>query len=100
MNYSEILKSVIITEKGATNVKKGNKYTFLITDSATKGQVKEAVETLYKVKVISVNTLKNKGKIKRSMVKNRVEFKTSYVKKAIVQLDPKNTLKFYDGGKE
>ncbi|PIR42501.1 50S ribosomal protein L23 [candidate division WWE3 bacterium CG10_big_fil_rev_8_21_14_0_10_35_32] len=100
MNYSEILKSVIITEKGATNVKKGNKYTFLITDSATKGQVKEAVETLYKVKVISVNTLKNKGKIKRSMVKNRVEFKTSDVKKAIVQLDPKNTLKFYDGGKE
>lgn len=100
MNYSEILKSVIITEKGATNVKKGNKYTFLITDSATKGQVKEAVETLYKVKVISVNTLKNKGKIKRSMVKNRVEFKTSDVKKAIVQLDPKDTLKFYDGGKE
>ena len=100
MNYSKILKSVVITEKGSTDVKKGNKYTFLVTDTATKGQVKDAVESLYKVKVISVNTLKNKGKVKHSMVKNRVEFTTSDSKKAIVQLDSKDVLKFYDGGKE
>ena len=100
MNYSKILKSVVITEKGSTDVKKGNKYTFLVTDTATKGQVKDAVESLYKVKVISVNTLKNKGKIKRSMVKNRIEFTTPDLKKAIVQLDSKDVLKFYDGGKK
>lgn len=100
MNFSKILKSVSITEKGAVNAKVGNKYTFSVTDSATKGQIKAAVEALYKVKVVSVNTLKNKGKAKRSMVKNRVEFKTSDLKKAIVQLDSKDVLKFYDGGKE
>lgn len=100
MKFSRILKSVSITEKGAVNAKTGNKYTFLVTDSATKGQIKDAVESLYKVKVVSVNTLKNKGKVKRSMVKNRVEFNTSDVKKALVQLDSKDVLKFYDGGKE
>ncbi|OGC47019.1 50S ribosomal protein L23 [candidate division WWE3 bacterium RIFCSPHIGHO2_01_FULL_35_17] len=100
MNYSKVLKSVVITEKGSTNVKRGNKYTFLITDTATKGQVKEALESLYKVKVISVNTLKSKGKVKHSMVKNKIEFTKSDLKKAIVQLDSKDVLKFYDGGQK
>lgn len=101
MNFSKILKSVSITEKGSINAKTGNKYTFQVTDTATKWQIRSAVEAMYKVKIISVNTLKNKGKVKRSMVKNRIEFTTSDVKKAIVQLDPKDTLKFYEtGGKE
>ena len=100
MNYSEILKSVAVTEKALSNMKKENKYTFIVTKSATKGQVRGAVEALYKVKVIAVNTLQNRGRIKHSLVKRRSQYVSADVKKAIVQLDPKDSLKIYDGGKE
>ena len=60
------------------------KYTFLVHPSATKNQIKEAVEKMFEgTKVAKVNTMNNDGKTKRS---GMTFGKTAKTKKAIVQL--------------
>ena len=78
----DILKAVVSTEKG-TSQEGQRKYFFRVADSATKIDVKRAVEEVYKVKVQTVNTVHVPGKLKR------VRFKSGYTahwKKAIVSL--------------
>ena len=60
----EILRSPVITEK-STLAGQNNQVVFRVPLDATKPQVKEAVETLFKVKVDAVNTLRQRGKVKR-----------------------------------
>jgi len=67
---------------------------FDVSKSATKTQIKEAIETLFKVKVKSVNTLIRKGKVKR--FRGRVG-KRSDVKKAIVSLEDGQNFDFTTG---
>jgi len=71
-----------ITEK-ATLLSENNAVVFKVAESATKPQIKEAVEALFDVKVKGVNTLVQKGKTKRWKGK---PYKRSDVKKAIVTL--------------
>ncbi|MEI7669140.1 MAG: 50S ribosomal protein L23 [Pseudomonadota bacterium] len=59
--FYNIIRRPVITEK-ATAASEQNKVIFLISPDATKAQVKEAVEGLFKVDVVSVNTLNVKGK--------------------------------------
>ena len=80
-HYGTILAPVI-TEK-ATMLSEHNKVVFRVPLTATKDQVKEAVEKLFNVKVAAVNTIRNKGKTKRF---RGVEGKRSDTKKAIVTL--------------
>lgn len=80
-HYDTIIKPVI-TEK-ATLLTEKNKVVFQVPLDATKDQVKEAVEALFKVKVTAVNTLVTKGKTKRF---RGVMGRRSDVKKAIVTL--------------
>lgn len=80
-HYDTII-APIITEK-ATLLSDQNKIVFKVPLSATKDDVKAAIETLFKVKVVSVNTIRVKGKTKRF---RGVEGKRSDVKKAIVTL--------------
>ena len=60
----DIIRNPVITEK-ATLVSENGQVIFDVSKSATKTQIKEAIETLFKVKVKSVNTLIRKGKVKR-----------------------------------
>lgn len=78
----EILRAPVITEK-STLAGENNQVVFRVPLTATKPQVKEAVESLFKVKVKAVNTLRNKGKIKRF---RGLIGKRSDTKKAIVTL--------------
>ena len=71
-----------ITEK-ATLASEFNAVVFKVADSATKPQIKAAVEALFNVKVLSVNTLTQKGKTKRWKGK---PYRRSDVKKAVVRL--------------
>ncbi len=71
-----------ITEK-ATLTSEHNAVVFKVADSATKPQIKAAVEALFDVKVVSVNTLTQKGKTKRWKGK---PYRRSDVKKAVVRL--------------
>ncbi len=80
-HYDTILKP-IITEK-ATLLSENGKVVFQVPLSATKPEIVEAIEGLFKVKVAKVNTLVKKGKTRR--FRNKISHRTD-VKKAIVTL--------------
>ena len=82
VRHYDVILSPHITEK-ATLLSENNAVVFKVADSATKPQIKEAVEALFDVKVKGVNTLVQKGKTKRWKGK---PYKRSDVKKAIVTL--------------
>ena len=78
----DILKSLVSTEKGASLADQ-RKYLFRVATTATKIDVKRAVEEIYKVKVEAVNTVHVPGKLKR--VRTRSGYTTAW-KKAFVSL--------------
>jgi large subunit ribosomal protein L23 len=80
-HYDAIL-SPVITEK-ATMLSEQNKVVFRVSKDATKAQIAEAIENLFKVSVVKVNTLNVKGKTKRFRGR---EGRRSDVKKAIITL--------------
>jgi large subunit ribosomal protein L23 len=65
MNAFEIIKTVRVTEKGTTQAEKFNQYTVVADRRANKVQIRSAVEELFKVKVMRVNTLRVRGKFRR-----------------------------------
>ncbi|MEM6679726.1 MAG: 50S ribosomal protein L23 [Pseudomonadota bacterium] len=76
----EVLRKPIITEK-ATMASEANAVVFEVAKDATKPLIKEAVETLFGVKVKAVNTLRTDGKVKRfrGRLGQRNEVKKAYV---------------------
>lgn len=84
----EVIRSPHITEKATLGSEHGQ-VTFKVPTSATKPQIKEAVETIFDVKVKAVNTLTQKGKTKsfRQIKGRRADFK-----KAIVTLEEGQTI--------
>ena len=94
----EVILKPIVTEKSSANTAQG-KYTFKVAKKATKVQIAKAVETLFSVRVLNVNTMTVKGKEKR--VGANVGFRPDW-KKAIVTIDTNPTEKTYltKGGKE
>jgi large subunit ribosomal protein L23 len=81
--HYDIIIAPVITEK-ATLASEHNQVIFKVARTATKPQIKEAVEKLFDVKVKSVNTLVRKGKFKSSRGFSGLQ---SDVKKAIVTLE-------------
>ena len=80
--HYDVIVSPVITEK-ATMASEANKVVFNVAKNATKPQIKAAVEKLFEVKVVSVNTLLRKGKTK---VFRGFRGTQSDVKKAVVTL--------------
>ena len=80
--HYDVIVAPHITEK-ATMLSENNAVVFKVAGTATKPQIKEAVEALYGVKVAGVNTLVQKGKSKRWKGK---PYTRSDVKKAVVTL--------------
>lgn len=78
----DILKHILRTEKGAAMLA-DNKYLFRVATDANKIQIKQAVEEIYNVKVVKVNTVKAHGKWKRIRYQQGM---TPDWKKAIVTL--------------
>jgi large subunit ribosomal protein L23 len=78
----DIIKALIRTEK-STLYEPTGKYLFLVANKCNKVQIRRAVEELYKVKVVSVNTFVSSGKLKR--VRHQLG-RTPDTKKAIVTL--------------
>ena len=98
MVAEDIILAPVVTEKSSSEIQDG-KYTFKVNKKATKIDIKMAVEKLFDVKVLKVNTMTVKGKEKRV---GRNVGKTSDWKKAIVTIDTNDSEKFYlaKGGKE
>lgn len=78
----DVIIAPVITEK-ATAVSESNQVVFKVRRDATKPEIKAAVEQLFKVKVLSVNTILRKGKTKTF---RGMKGKQQDVKKAIVKL--------------
>ena len=83
VRHFDVIRAPVITEK-ATYASEQNKVVFRVAETATKPQIKAAVEKLFDVKVVSVNTLVRKGKEKR--FRGRIG-RQSDVKRAIVTLE-------------
>ena len=89
----DIILKPVVTEK-AVDLMQENKYAFKVRNDANKIEIKQAIEEIFKVKVVSVNTLRVHGKTKRM---GRYEGKTSEWKKAIVQLREGDTIEVFEG---
>lgn len=94
----DIIRRPLITEKSNLEVASG-KYTFIVDVNATKTEVKQAVERLFQVKVLQVNTMNYDGKLKRmgAHVGPRPDWKKAVVK---IDLEPKADSYLIKGGKE
>jgi large subunit ribosomal protein L23 len=79
-----VLRAPLISEKGARIQESSNQYVFEVASTATKADVKAAVEELFSVKVEAVNVVNVKGKSKsfRSRAGRRGDWRKAYVKLA------------------
>ena len=83
-----ILKKPITTEK-STNLQQFNQYTFMVSKDCNSYEIKQAIEQIFKVKVIKINTSILRGKIKT--FKGNTGYRNN-IKKAIVTLKEGNTI--------
>ncbi|HEX5414677.1 MAG TPA: 50S ribosomal protein L23 [Chloroflexota bacterium] len=93
MELYEILRRPLITEKN-TLLGEQNKYTFEVAMAATKPEIRDAVEKIFKVDVTAVNTSKVHGKVKRV---GRSIGRTRSWKKAVVTLKPGQRIEVFGG---
>lgn len=84
MNSFDIIKTVRLTEKGTRQGEQHNQYTVVADRRANKIQIRQAVQELFKVKVLAVNTMNVTGKLRRQRTKQAG--KAPDWKKAIVTL--------------
>ncbi len=91
-----IILKPVITEKMTELGEKLNRYGFVVYKKANKLQIKQAIEELYGVEVVSVNTMNYSGKAKSRFTKSGViSGRTNSYKKAIVTLADGETIDFY-----
>jgi len=93
MHLYEVLRRPLITEKN-TDLQVQGKYVFEVADDANKTQVKQAVETAFKVDVTAVNIMTVQGKKKRM---GRREVQRPSWKKAVVTLKPGDKIELFEG---
>lgn len=91
-----IIRKPVITEKMTGIGEKLNQYAFIVDRNANKIQIRTAVEDLYGVKVLRVNTMNHDGKVKSRMTKSGyLTGRTNAYKKAIVTLAEGETIDFF-----
>jgi large subunit ribosomal protein L23 len=88
---SQVLVAPIVSEKGTMTAEKHNQILFKVLRDATKPEIKAAVELLFKVEVESVQTVVQKGKVKKF---GRSIGRRDHVKKAYVSLKAGQELNF------
>jgi large subunit ribosomal protein L23 len=82
-NPRDIIFEPIVSEKSYDLIDETNTYTFVVDRRANKTEIKQAVASIFDVKVVSVNTINRKGKLKRT---GYVLGKRKDTKRALVQL--------------
>jgi len=89
--YQVVLRP-LVTEKGFHKAERCNAYAFEVNPLANKKAIREAIEHLFEVKVVRVNTQTRRGKPRRT----RLRWGTTKTwKKAIVTLDPEHRINFF-----
>lgn len=92
-NVHDIIIKPIVTEKSMMAMEE-NKYTFKVLKGVNKTEIKKAVEEIFDVDVVKVNTMIVKGKVKRQ---GRSEGKRADWKKAIIKLAPGSQIELFEG---
>lgn len=93
----DVLRRPLITEKTNYQSNKLNQYSFEVAESASRSAVKDAVETLYDVKVERVNIINTPAKRGRRLRSRRLLVRKPGIKKAIVTLAEGQTLQIFEG---
>src|SRR5438309_11316772 len=96
MDASQVVIKPIVSEKTFVLAEAG-KYTFRVHDKAHKTQIRQAIEQLFDVKVVAVRTASVKSKPKR---RGPTSGRTRAWKKAIVQVEPGQTIPIFGAGLE
>ncbi|MCK4568875.1 MAG: 50S ribosomal protein L23 [Bacteroidales bacterium] len=92
----DIIIKPVITEKMTAMGESLNRFGFIVNRKANKLQIKKAIEDLYDVEVISVNTMTYRGKTKSRFTKTGIiSGKTASYKKAIITVAEGETIDFY-----
>ena len=91
MDVRDILIRPLVTEH-STDLMQDGKFVFVVDKRANKIQIAQAVEEIFKVNVVDVNTINVKGKTKR---RGRTVGRTDAYKKAIVKLEAGQTIEFF-----
>ncbi len=94
MNAHHIILRPLVTEKSTLQKEDSNQLSFEVAKTANKVEIARAVESLFKVKVADVRTMRVTGKNKR---RGRVLGKRRDWKKAIVRLAPGARIEFFEG---
>jgi len=92
--YHHLIKGPVITEKTLTQKGQANQITLKVIPSANKIEIRKAVEEIFKVKVLAVNTCRYEGK-KKTL--GRTQGKRPDWKKAIITLAPGEKVPFFEG---
>ena len=87
--YLEIIKAPVVTEKSTKLNQDENKYVFKVDPKANKCEIKDAIEKIFKVKVVGISTINAKTKKKRV---GRYSGLTNRYKKAVVTLSEGQTI--------
>lgn len=85
----EIIIAPMVTEKTTSLNSANNSYTFKVSLNANKIEIKRAIENIFNVNVLDVNTIRQRGKVKRT---GRYSGKRADWKKAIVKLKAGDTI--------
>ena len=94
-NVYDIIRRPVITEQSMADVA-DKKYVFMVDIDSNKTEIKEAVETIFGVKVAKVNTVRMQGKVKRTGA--YPAGKRADYKKALVTLTADSkTIEFFEG---
>ncbi len=89
-NSADIIKQVLLTEKGNMLSEAQNKYLFKVSMEANKVEIKRAVEELFNVRVMAVNTMRRKGKKRRQRTAQHGT--TAAWKRAVVSLHAEDSI--------
>lgn len=95
--HFDILRKPLVTEKTNFQVNKLHQYVFEVEKDATRTQVKDAVETVFNVKVVRVNIINTAGKRTRRARSRRLMMRDSGMKKAIITLTPESRIPIFEG---
>lgn len=91
----DVIIRPVVSEKSYAGLE-SNRYTFLVHPQANKTEIKEAIQSIWNVRVLAVNTMKRKGKVKRQ----RFTFgKRPDQKRAIVTLARGDAIEIFETGK-
>ena len=91
----DVIIRPVVSEKSYAGLER-NTYTFLVDPRANKTEIKEAIQQIWNVRVVSVNTLNRKGKVKR---RRFTQGKRADQKRAIVTLAEGDAIEIFETGK-